>query len=60
MSDHAAHDDMPVPIRRKPTGRPDGWRALCTCGQSGPARERQSETLIDQNRHEREMKEAAA
>lgn len=60
MTAHASHEDMPVPVRHKPTGRPVGWRALCICGQSGPMRDHQSATLVDQNRHEREMKEAAA
>lgn len=60
MSAHAAHEAMPAPVRTRPTGRPDGWRALCTCGWSGPVREHQAKTLRDQNAHEREMKEAAA
>ena len=58
---HASHEDMPVPVRtRGPAGRPDGWRALCVCGWSGPVREHQAKTLRDQNAHEREMKERAA
>lgn len=51
---HAPVDGAPLEIRHKPTGRPDAWHAACTCGWTGPARERQSLTLIDQNQHERE------
>lgn len=58
MTDHAAADGSPLPVRNRASGRPDGWFAACTCGHTGPARERQSQCLIDQNQHERDTKDA--
>lgn len=60
MTGHEPVDGFPLEVRQKPTGRPDGWFAACTCGATGPARKRQSQCLIDFNQHLREMKEAAA
>lgn len=60
MTGHEPVDGFPLEVRQKPTGRPDGWFAACSCGWTGPMRERQSTTLLDQNKHERDMKEAAA
>lgn len=60
MSDHEPVDGFPLEVRKKPTGRPDGWFAACTCGWTGPMRERQSTTLVDLNQHQRDMKERAA
>lgn len=57
---HQAADGSPLAVRTRAAGRPDGWFAACDCGWTGPARERQSQCLIDQNQHEREMKESAA
>ena len=60
MSDHEPVEGFPLEVRHKPSGRPDGFYAACTCSWTGLMRERQSTTLVDLNRHQREMKEAAA
>lgn len=56
MTDHQAADGTPLEIRAKPTGRPDGWFAACVCGWTGPARDRQPQTIRDLFEH---CKEAA-
>jgi len=57
VADHAAADGTPHEIRSKPTGRPEGWFAACTCGWTGPARERQALTLRDLFDHCKETNE---
>lgn len=60
MSEHEPVEGSPLEVRSRPSGRPDAYFHGCTCGFTGPERERQSQCLIDQDKHEREMREAAA
>ena len=56
MTDHEPVDGCPLEIRSKAAGRPDGFYAACTCSWTGPERKWPSTTLVDLNKHQREMK----